>query len=277
VLAGKDYLYPTRWRAAIWTLHFSGVALIVLTWLARRGRGLAHPREAGIVAGCLALVVLFLLSLPFIDAGIALAVQFQPSRMFWTVDFLATLYLVWWTGEATRRKRPRLLFAALLLLSVVRGFYIVLLEVPGGRTFAQVDVAPGPWREAGLWLRTHTARDAHLLADPGHAWKYGAGLRVIAHRDVLVDATKDSALSIFSRDVASRVGERMAATDGFTAFDETAMLRLARRYDLDYLVIERKLALRAVYRNERFYVYDLRRAGTLPGRSTPSRIVTSRQ
>ncbi|MPY91171.1 MAG: hypothetical protein GEU99_25075 [Luteitalea sp.] len=260
VIAVKDYLFPARWPAEIWILHFGGVFLILLTWLVRRRRGLAHAHEAGVVAGCLALVAMFLLSLPFIEARIALAVQLQTSRVFWTVDFLATLYVVWWLTEGARRGRPRLVFAAVLLFSVARGFYIMNMERPGGRTFAQVDVAPGPWRDAGLWLRAHTARDAYLLADPDHAWKYGANLRLTAQRDVFVERMKDTAFAIFARDVASRVGERLAATRYFTSLNETALLRLARRYDLDYLLTDRKLALPAVYRNRRFHIYDLHRA-----------------
>lgn len=256
-MAGKDYIFPTRWPVGAWALHLGSALLILATWGARVRRGIAHPREAGLVFGCLALVAIFLLSLPFIAARVALIVQLQTSRVFWMVDFLATLYVVWWLAEGARHRSPRLLFVGLLLLSVGRGFYILHIESPD-RSLAQADVAPGPWRDAGLWLRTHTPRDAHLLTDPDHAWKYGTSLRLTAHRDVLLEVMKDTALALYARDVAARVGERMAATRNFASLDETALLGLARRYDLDYLVIDRRLALPAVYRNDRFHVYDLR-------------------
>lgn len=256
-VAGKDYIFPTRWPLEVWALHAGCVLLILLTWWTRLRRGLAQVTESGLVTGCLALVVIFLVSLPLIAARLALVVQLQVSRVFWMVDFLATLYLVWWLTEGIRRGRPRLLLTAVLLVSMARGLYILNVEFPD-RRFAQIDVQPGPWRDAGLWLRTHTATDAHLLADPEHAWKYGASLRLTAQRDVLLEAVKDTALALYSRDVAAHVDERMTATRNFASFDETAFLRLARRYDLDYLIVDRKLMLPAMYRNERFHVYDLR-------------------
>ena len=54
-----------------------------------------------------------------------------------------------------------------------------------------------------------------MLADPGHAWKYGTSVRVSAARDVFLEEVKDSALAIYSRDVASRVVERTAAIGDF--------------------------------------------------------------
>ena len=60
------------------------------------------------------------------------------------------------------------------------------------------------------WLARQPA-DVHVLADPGHAWKYGTSVRVAAERDVLLEEVKDSALAIYSRDVAVRVVERAAA------------------------------------------------------------------
>ncbi|MGH9159179.1 MAG: hypothetical protein ACRD2X_04240, partial [Vicinamibacteraceae bacterium] len=258
-VAGKDYVFPTRWRPEIWALHGACVLVILLAWRTRLRRGLTHATESGLVAGCLALVAIFLLSLPLIAGRLALAVQLQVSRVFWMVDFLATLYVVWWLTAGARRARPRLLLTVVLLVSMARGLYILTIEFPD-RPFAQLDVHAGPWRDAGHWLRTHTAKDAHLLADPEHAWKYGASLRLTAQRDVLLEVVKDTALALYSRTVAARVDERMKATRDFGSFNETAFVRLARRYDLDYLIVDRKLTLPAVYRNERFHVYDLRAA-----------------
>ena len=50
----------------------------------------------------------------------------------------------------------------------------------------------------------------HLLADPGHAWLFGAPLRY-AGQDVFLEEVKDTAMAIYSRDSASRVIERQAA------------------------------------------------------------------
>ena len=38
-------------------------------------------------------------------AGVALALQLQVSRIFWMLDFLATIYVAWLLGEAPHRRR----------------------------------------------------------------------------------------------------------------------------------------------------------------------------
>ena len=84
---------------------------------------------------------------------------------------------------------------------------------------------------------------AHVLADPGHAWKYGTSVRVSATRDVFLEDVKDSAIAIYSRDVAQRVVERAAALGDFTTLTPERARALATTYDLDYLVTEARLDL----------------------------------
>jgi hypothetical protein len=97
-----------------------------------------------------------------------------------------------------------------------------------------------------------------VLADPGHAWKYGTSVRASAGRDVLLEDVKDSALAIYSRDVATRVVERIAAIGDFSAMTPEHARDLARRYDLDYLVTEADLPLPLAYQNDQFRIYTLR-------------------
>ena len=52
-------------------------------------------REGALVAGCLSLAAVFALSLPLNAARVALAIQLQPARVFWMLDFLAVVYVVW--------------------------------------------------------------------------------------------------------------------------------------------------------------------------------------
>jgi hypothetical protein len=74
---------------------------------------------------------------------------------------------------------------------------------------------------------------------------------------VLLEEVKDSALAIYSRDVAERVVDRTAAIGDFGAMTAEQARALARRYDLDYLVTEADLPLPILYRNDRFRVYAL--------------------
>ena len=47
------------------------------------------------VIGCLALVAVFFVALVLNALRVALAIQLQPARIFWMLDFTATAYLVW--------------------------------------------------------------------------------------------------------------------------------------------------------------------------------------
>lgn len=99
---------------------------------------------------------------------------------------------------------------------------------------------------------------AHVLTDPGHAWKYGTSVRVSATRDVFLEDVKDSAIAIYSRDVAQRVVDRAAALGDFTTMTPERAQKLAAAYDLNYLVTEARLDLPQVYENSQFRIYALK-------------------
>ena len=98
-----------------------------------------------------------------------------------------------------------------------------------------------------------------MLADPGHAWKYGTSVRVAGERDVYLEEVKDLALALYSRDVAIESLTRIHDAGNFDALTPDELRNLAVRYDLDYLVIERDVALPLAYRNDQFRIYELRR------------------
>ena len=108
------------------------------------------------------------------------------------------------------------------------------------------------------WL-SRTPPDTHVLADPGHAWKYGTSVRVTGERDVYLEEVKDLALALYSRDVAVEALRRIADAHDFDALTPEQLRSLAARYDLDYLVVERDVDLPVAYRNEQFRVYRLSR------------------
>ena len=91
VLAGKDYLFATAWPADMWAL----AAAVCRGPGRRRSRvrrrlGVAHPREGAMRPGPRrARRRSSLVTLPFVAARVALAVQFQVSRVFWMLDFTA--------------------------------------------------------------------------------------------------------------------------------------------------------------------------------------------
>jgi hypothetical protein len=278
-VASKDSLFASDWPAWAWAANLGFFGLLWWAHDSRARQGEATPEDRALVLGAGALVALFLVTLPFVMAGMSLAVQFQISRVFWLVDLLALVYVVAAVCDArtgprattdkgshaarTFTVRGKAVAVALLLVATGRGLYVMLVERPE-RPLFEVGLPASPWEDAMAWLRRQPA-DTHVLADPGHGWKHGTSVRVSAERDVLLEEVKDSALAIYSRDVAGRFVDRVQAVGDFGSMSPDHAQALARRYDLDFLVTEADLALPLVYRNNQFRIY------ALDGRGRPLR------
>ncbi|HEY7499470.1 MAG TPA: hypothetical protein VH740_13215 [Vicinamibacterales bacterium] len=259
-LASKDYLFPLTWPIVTWIVNLAYVPIIVLLYRRRRSAGLIAAREGALVAGCVALVGVFALTLPFNAARVALAIQLQPARIFWMLDFLAVIYVVWAIAEGTSPApapaRARTAAAVLVALSIVRGSYIMFVEFPERRV-VQVDVPDDDWGRAMAWARTTDSRSG-WLADPSHAVRYGTSVRVAAHRDVFVEAIKDGAVGMYDRAVAMRTRDRVQEVGDFTALTPSRARALGAQYDLDYLVTEQDLALPVAFRSGVVRIYRLK-------------------
>ena len=253
-VSSKDSLFATQWPVWTWVVNLGLLALLLLAHQRRVRRGAATAESTALVWGACAVIALFLATLPLVAWQLAFPVQLQISRVFWLVDFLATAWLIGELAEANER-RARLVLLVIGLLAIGRGVY----GIEGrDRSLFAMHLAPTPWHDAMAWLRDQPT-GVHVLADPGHAWKYGTSVRVSAGRDVLLEEQKDSAIAMYSRDVAKRVVERIAAIGDFNALTPLQINELSQRYDLDYLVTERTVpSLREVYRNEQFRIYDVR-------------------
>ena len=279
-VANKDSLFATGWPLWAWSANFGVLGLLWWAHRVRTRRGDATPEDTALAWAATALVGLFVITLPAVAAGLSLVVQFQIPRVFWLVDFLATVYVVAAVADArvaearaapapdTRARRvwapplPAVAAIVLIACSAGRGAYIMLVERPDRALFAAT-IQESPWENAMQWVAEQPS-DVHLLADPGHAWKYGTSARVSTARDVLLEEVKDTALAIYSRDVALRFLDRTTALGDFSALTDERARALAHRYDLDFLVTENGAPsaflqqLPIVYRNERFRIYDLR-------------------
>jgi hypothetical protein len=276
-LEEKVYLFPLDWPFAAWVTNLAPAVVIVVVYRWRRASGLVDKPETGVVFGALSLCVLFFTVLPFNALHLALAVQLQPARMFWMLDFLGTVYLVWALAEeprlrtfvATARQgrrfrgwhrmpqRAQLVATGILVLSIVRGGYVKTIEFPE-RAVARIDIANDDWGRAMAWARRSTDVRSGWLADPLHAVRYGTSLRVAAERDVLVEAIKDTAIGMYERGTAMRARERLVALGDFTALDANRARALAATYDLDYLVTERTVDLPLAFESGRLRIYRLR-------------------
>ena len=267
VLASKDYLFATGWPIDMWLVAIAYAAAPGGIWLVRRRLGVAHPREAGMVAGLAALVAIFALTLPFVAQRMAIAVQFQISRVFWMLDFTSSVYLVWVLADLSETARaagsPAKAQAAAMAVAIVlvcaacaRGAYVTFVEHPE-RAIVQYGLPASDWIDAMTWLRS-TPVGTHVLADPAHAWREGTSVRVAARRDVFFEEVKDTAMAMYSRRVAMRAVERIGAIGDFNAVTASSARLIAARFDLDYLVSAAALDLPVAHRNATFRIYQLR-------------------
>ena len=256
-LAGKDYVFPSDWNASFWLVNLSYLGVAVAVYLVRRRRGLALSREVGLLAGGGALVAIFLISWPLMGAGLALALQLQTSRVFWVLDFMTAIYLAWLFTEAPRSIAVRRAAVAIAMVAAIgRGVFVWGSE-HAGNPIARVGFPQDNWTDVMQWM-SRTPPDTHVLADPGHAWKYGSSVRVTGERDVYLEEVKDLALALYSRDVAVEALRRIENIRGYDSFSSHQLRALAARYDLDYFVAEHDVDLPVVYRNDQFRVYSLK-------------------
>jgi len=257
VLAGKDYIFPSDWGLSFWLVNFGYVAVAAAIYEMRRRRGLVLPRELGLLIGAVSLAVVFLISWPMMSAGVALALQLQTSRIFWMLDLLASIYIAWLLAEAPPPAIGRAIVIVTIAVTCARGMYVMRAE-HAGDPIVRIGLPEDDWMDAMHWV-AKTNTKTHVLADPGHAWKYGESVRVAGERDVFLEEVKDSAVALYSREVAMWVLGRIQDAQDFGSLTPEQFQALANRYDLDYLVVDRDVALPLAYRNDQFRIYQLRR------------------
>lgn len=257
----KDYLFSLEWPAYAWALNLLYLPLLTVIYRRRRTLNVLAAGEPLLVVGLGGLLTGFLLSLPLTAWNVALAVQLQVNRVFWLLDAALIVYVGWWLLDDLAARRGRAwqasAVAALVLLSSVRGFYVLAIETK--RPLIQASLPPGDWTDALNWLQQQPT-NWEVLADPTHASKFGASVRVGALRDTVLEQSKDSGAAIYERDIALRVTERRQALSGFESFGDDQVRTVARRFGADVALVDRaqRLSFPVLYQNERFVVYDLR-------------------
>ena len=264
LLESKDYLLASQWPLMTWFANLGLAAVIAAAYDYRRALGMTTAREDGLVAGCMGLLAVFLVSVPFAAVGIALVVQLQLGRIFWLLDVVAIAYAAWFVVERPgpaadyriRLRARRVAVAAIVLASLVRGSYVTLVE-RSDHALIEVDLPASHWTEVMQWAGERPV-GTNFLVDPGHAWRYGSSVRAASGRDVYLESVKDVAIAIYSRAMAARVSGRIADLGDFAELEPAHARWLAKRHDLDYLITEHDIALPLVHREGTFGVYDLR-------------------
>jgi hypothetical protein len=261
VLAERDYLFAAGWPIYAWLANLAYLLVLFAIYRRRVTVGAAVSGESGLMAGFVALVAVFLITVPLAELRIAFFVQLQANRVFWILDAVVAIYLGWWLladrMAGWRPARRWMAIAVLALVAIGRGTY-VLHE--SDRPLVQLAPQHRDWTAAMQWLRTQPA-SWHVLADPDHAGRYGISLRAAALRDTPLEIGKDPAMAMYDRDLAMRVADRRQALADFEAWTSADQVRrVANRYDIDVFVdrSDRTFPLPTLFRNDSFVVYDLR-------------------
>ncbi len=255
----KDYLFPLQWPPYAWAVNLGSVLIIGLIWWLRRRSGVLRERETALVIGSMSLVVVFGCALLFQMSAIALAIQLQPARVFWMLDFLAVVYLAWLLAEYATRGHTKAAAAVAItvaILAAARGVYVMRGEFPG-RPLFQVDIVENDWGRAMAFAKA-TDPSSAWLADPAHAARYGSSVRVAGERDVFVEGLKDLALGMYDRRIAMRTRDRIRELADFDSLTAIRARQLAATYNLDYLVTTGTLDLPVAFEAGTLRVYRLR-------------------
>ena len=253
-VASKDSLFASQWPLWAWIANLALLALLWWAHVPRRRSGGPQSRTLPSSGAPRRSSAFFLLTLPLVVARLAFPVQLQISRVFWLVDVarhdLSAL------AACRSRGSPEPSRSRCVIVSVSRGAYIMLVERPD-RSLFSMHLAESPWEDAMRWLSRQPVA-THVLADPGHSWKYGTSVRVSATRDVFLEDVKDSAIAIYSRDVAHRVVERAAALGDFTTMTPERARELAREVRPE--LSRHRTAARSpvAYENSQFRIYALK-------------------
>ena len=265
VLAIKNYLVVGDWPMAAWFGNLAIAAFTFALYGYRRSLGVTSPREGPLIAGCALLLGLFLLSVPFSNAAVALAVQLQFNRIFWLLDVVGVVYFGWLLVESPLRFRPptratrvtprRAVVVVIALLALTRGSYLVFVE-RAGQPIVQVQLADNDWNDVMRWASAQPI-GTHFLADPWHAGRYGTSVRAASGRDVYLEVIKDTGIAIYSSDIAHRVARRASDLGDFERLNAERARLLAGRYAIDFLITERRLDLPVANATGRFVVYEL--------------------
>ena len=255
-LGEKEYLFPLQWPATAWAANLAYVPVIVLIYRRRAAAKLVDRRETGMVFGCLSLVAVFPDSGPAqcrarrtrdsAAAGTRVLDAGSPRR--------GVCDLGVGRGPAAAPRRAQAAAAALAVLSIVRGSYVMIVEFPD-RPLFEVGVR-GNWGQVAAWAQA-TPKNSGWLADPSTPsateraceWPRPATCSSRAPRiprsEWPIDALQSGPATGFVRWRSSLNSRRSAR-------------QLATEYELDYMVTEQDMRLPLAFQAGAIRVYRLR-------------------
>jgi hypothetical protein len=209
-ILSRSYIFPSMWQR--FEYFGVGVPLILFAMAMMRRLGsslIRHLCFAACVLGITGTLIAFLFVRP---SGPFLLARLQPLRCFQILYTLGVLLLggligklIFQTvqGQPARGVRVRIMAAALFavilasLYAAQRGAYSnsAHVELPGH--------APrNPWKQAFVWIRSNTPRDAVFAANPHLVFMDGEdaqGFRATSQRSLLADDKDEGVVVVFPR------------------------------------------------------------------------------
>ena len=256
VLFSRSYFFVSRWEWFEWV----GVVapLLLLWWFWRKDFAGTLPPFRRLSGG------LVLFGVGFTAVGVVLAssphfesfARLQPMRSFHLLYVVFFVFLGGLLGDHLLRNRAWRWCGFFLPLAA--GMWI--LQAQAYPASAHVEW-PGAayqsgWPSAFVWIRGHTPKDAIFALDPNYMAIAGDdrhGFRAVAERSVLADNLKDSgAVSLFPQ-LADDWKSQVTAQQGWRNFVLEDFQKLAARYGVSWVVLERAQGTRGLvcpYRND---------------------------
>jgi hypothetical protein len=180
----------------------------------------------------------------------------------------------WFTHKINRQK---FIVAAIFSVQValIIGGFLTNVWIPG----LQIYAPNTPWVDAQLWARDHTQQQARFITPPGMFDYYVPDWRVFSERSTVVSLPELMMVSVSPdylpgwlqrfNTLAPGVVDQFngdypnnfkLSNEAFYTLTSDDLLRIAREYNTDYLVVEKPHLhnFPIAYENQQFIVYDVR-------------------
>ena len=197
---------------------------------------------------------------------------FRASYMFVIFSYIVCAYIFYTiiqqiSSRLAMGSKKLFLLLLLFLIFISSLFFYHRERILIGNPFKDVNNAN---IDAQKWLKVHTTKDALILTPP-----YEEDFRIFSERSTL-GSWKDWTYNCLSRDFAFSMFERLhdvgnislvsTVNNGndqiksyYLNLKEDSLAKIAARYKVDYIVMERlnPLAFKKVYENDRYFIYKI--------------------
>ena len=242
-MQSRTFFFASRWTAIEWAGVFIPLAILFYLWrVPTRATTPLLRRVCGGAFFCGSLATIFFLIISLIP-GFESFVRLQPMRGFQLIYIVLFLLVGGFLGEYVLRARTWRWSLVLLALAAMD----VTIDKA---TYPESAHIEWPWAQTGNawlqgfeWVRKNTPEDALFALPPEYMHAPGEdahGFRAIAQRSALADQIKDSGVVSMFPELAPEWKRQMDAQAGWSAFTPADFHRLARDYEVSWVIVQLK-------------------------------------